>query len=193
MANISQTTLLSAFHKRKAFKKPLKTMGHIFYATLSFEHHFITIWKHQIRVKIGNFFVPLDFEIWRMTLKKIRHLFQPTSIFVHHFLAICELSYGPETPNSGQNRQFVVPCDVEIWRMTLQNNKAPLIFHIKLCRSFHWPMWIQTGVTVRKWLNWFLTSVTLTFDRWPWPFAWISRLSNGNKSWKFQEDTVKGT
>ena len=38
-------------------------------------------------------------------------------------------------------------------------------------------MWIQTGVTVRKGLNWVLTSVTLTFDLWPWPLAWTSLLS----------------
>ena len=33
-------------------------------------------------------------------------------------------------------------------------------------------MSIQTGVTVRKWLSWVVTSLTLTFDLWPWPFAW---------------------
>ena len=33
-------------------------------------------------------------------------------------------------------------------------------------------MWIQTGVTVRKRLSWIVTSVTLAFDLWPWPFAW---------------------
>ena len=38
-------------------------------------------------------------------------------------------------------------------------------------------MWIQTGVTVRKRLSWVVTSVTLTFDLWPWPFAWTSLLS----------------
>ena len=37
-------------------------------------------------------------------------------------------------------------------------------------------MWIQT-VTVRKRLSWVVTSVTLTFDLWPWPFAWTSLLS----------------
>ena len=37
-------------------------------------------------------------------------------------------------------------------------------------------MWIQTGATVRKRLSWDVTSVTLTFDLWPWPFAWTSRL-----------------
>ena len=38
-------------------------------------------------------------------------------------------------------------------------------------------MWIQTGVTVRKRLSWVVTSVTLTFDLWPWPFAWTSLLT----------------
>ena len=33
-------------------------------------------------------------------------------------------SHSPETLNSGQNRQFFVPCDPEIWWMTL--NKANL-------------------------------------------------------------------
>ena len=38
-------------------------------------------------------------------------------------------------------------------------------------------MWIQTGVTVRKQLNGVMTSVTLTFDLWPWAFAWTWCLS----------------
>ena len=82
------------------------------------------------------------------------------------------LSYSPETPNLGQIRRFLEPCDLEIWRMTLKNNRAPLLSNIKLYASFHHHMWIQTGVTVQKRLSWFVTSVTLTFDLWPWPFAW---------------------
>ena len=81
-------------------------------------------------------------------------------------------SYSPETPNLGQIRRFLAPCDLEIWRMTLKNNRAPLLSNIKLYVSFHHHMWIQTGVTVRKRLSWVVTSVTLTFDLWPWPFAW---------------------
>ena len=61
--------------------------------------------------------------------------------------------------------------------MTLKNNRAPLLSIIKLYASFHYHMWIQTGVTVRKRLSWVMTSVTLTFDLWPWPFAWTSLLS----------------
>ena len=81
--------------------------------------------------------------------------------------------------------------------MTLKNNRAPLLCYFKLCASFrshlciqtgvtvqrpiwagfHCHMWIQTGVRVRKLLSWVLTSVTLTFDFWPWPFAWTSLLT----------------
>ena len=56
--------------------------------------------------------------------------------------------------------------------MTLINNRAPLLSNIKLCPSLHHHMWIQTGITVWKRLNWVLTSVTLTFDLSPWSFAW---------------------
>ena len=86
-------------------------------------------------------------------------------------------SYSPETPNLGQSPRFLEPCDLEIWRMTLKNNRAPLLSNIKLYASFHHHMWIQTGVTVRKRLSWVVTSVTLTFDLWPWPFAWTLRRS----------------
>ena len=86
-------------------------------------------------------------------------------------------SYSQETPNLGQTWRFLEPCDLEIWRMTFKNNRAPLLSIIKLYASFHHHMWIQTRVTVRKRLSWVLTSVTLTFDLWPWPFAWTSLLS----------------
>ena len=87
------------------------------------------------------------------------------------------LSYSPETPNLGQIRRFLEPCDLEIWRMTLKNNRAPLLCCFQLCAWFHCHMWIQTGVRVRKRLSWVLTSVPLTFDLWPWPFAWTSLLT----------------
>ena len=82
-------------------------------------------------------------------------------------------NHSPETLNSGQNWQFFVPCDLEIWRMTLKNNKAPLLCCFKLCASFHSHQWIQTRVTVRKPPIWvkidvFLSRVTFKFDRWPW-------------------------
>ena len=85
--------------------------------------------------------------------------------------------YSPETANLGQIRQFLEPCDLEIWRMTLKNIWAPSLCCFQLCAWFHCHMWIQTGVRVWKRLSWVLTSVTLTFNLWPLPFAWTSLLS----------------
>ena len=65
-------------------------------------------------------------------------------------LANSNWSYSPETPNLGQIRRFLEPCDLEIWRMILQNNRAPLLCYFKLFASFRSHWWIQTGVTVRK-------------------------------------------
>ena len=175
-------------------------------------------WSHSPETpnlgQIRRFLEPCDLEIWRMTLNTIGHLYYATSSSMHHFVAISELSwsYSPERPNLGQNRRFLEPCDLAIWRMTLKNNMAPLLFYFNMssfvCHfatigvlklelqsrnaqfgsnstifrdvwpwnvkfaSFHHHMWIQTGVTVRKRLSWVVTSVTLTFDIWPWPFAW---------------------
>ena len=83
-------------------------------------------------------------------------------------------SYSPETYNLGQIWRFLESCDLEIWRMTFRNSRAPLLSIIKPYAWFHHHMWIQTGVTVRKRLSWVVTSVTLTLDLRPWPFAWAS-------------------
>ena len=82
-------------------------------------------------------------------------------------------SYSPETPNLGQIRRFLEPCDLEIWRMTLKNNRTPLLCYFKLYASFRSHRWIQTAITVRKRPIWvkiddFFNRVTLQFDVWPW-------------------------
>ena len=57
--------------------------------------------------------------------------------------------------------------------MTSKNNRAPLLYYIKLCASFQTHWWIQSGVTAQKRSIWvkigdFLSCVTLKFDGWPW-------------------------
>ena len=69
--------------------------------------------------------------------------------------------------------EFLEPCDLEIWRMTLKKNRAHLLCYIKLYASFRCHRWIQTGATVRKRPIWvkiddFFSRVTLPFDAWPW-------------------------
>ena len=129
--------------------------------------------------QIRRFLEPCDLEIWRMTFKNNRAplqcYFKLCAAFCNHWWI--ETCYSTETPNLGHIRRFLEPCDLEIWQMTLKNNRAPLLSIIKLYASFHHHTWIQTGVTVRKRVSWVVTSVTLTFDPWPWPFKWTSLLS----------------
>ena len=50
------------------------------------------------------------------------------------------------------NHQFFSQCDLEIWWITLKNNKVCILYYmyVKLCASFQSHRWIQTGVTVWK-------------------------------------------
>ena len=139
----------------------------------------VTVRKRPIWVKFNDFYSHVTLKCDGWPSKTIGHLFYATLSFVHHFIAISEFKLELQSGNaqSGSNSTFFAPCDLEIWRMTLNNNKAPLLINIKLYASFHHHMWTQTGVTVRKRLSWVVTSVTLTFDLWPWPFAWTSLLS----------------
>ena len=106
--------------------------------------------------------------------KTIGHLFYTASSTVHDFQAIGEFKLELQSGmlNSGQSRRFSVPCDLEIWWMTLKNNRAPLQCHLKLCASFQRHRWIQTVATVQKRPVWvknqrFFSRVTSKFDRWP--------------------------
>ena len=64
-------------------------------------------------------------------------------------------------------------CNLEIWRMISKNNRACLLYYIKLWASFQSHRWIQTGVTIWKLsilvkISDLLSCVTLKFDGWPW-------------------------
>ena len=59
-----------------------------------------------------------------------------------------------------------VSCDLEIWRMTLKNNREPLLCYFKLFASFRRHWWIQIGVTAQKHLIWVKIDIFLAV--WPW-------------------------
>ena len=68
---------------------------------------------------------------------------------------------------------FFSSYDIEIWRMTLKNNRTPLLCYFKLCASFQSHQPIQTSVAVQKSsvrlkIGDFLTCVTLKFGWWSW-------------------------
>ena len=78
----------------------------------------------------------------------------------------------PSNLKLDSNHRFFSPCDLEIWWMTLKNNRVLLLYYVKLCASFQIHQWIRAGVTVRKCSIQvkidILSPVTLKFDGWPW-------------------------
>ena len=123
-----------------------------------------------------RFFVPCDLEIWWMTLKNDK---TPLLCYIKLYASIQShqlIQTGVTVQKSSiwvKNRQFFIPCDLEIRRMTLKNNRAPLLCCFKLCASFYNHRWILAEVTVRKHsmrvkIGDLLPRVTLKFNGWPW-------------------------
>ena len=96
----------------------------------------VTVRKRPIWGKIVDFsHVTLKFVGWPG--KVIGHIFCATSSCVHHIIAIGQfkLELQPGNPNSGENRQFFVQCDLEVWWMALQNIRVSLLYYFMLCVS----------------------------------------------------------
>ena len=143
---------------------PRKTIGHIFYTTPSFVHHLKTMSEFKLELQSGNaqfgsksaFFCPMwpwnfmdDLENNRAPLLCYVKLCAPfqSHRWIQTGVTVRKRSIRVKIGD------FFVPFHLEIWRMTLKNNGAPLpclLRCFKLCASFHSHHWIQTGVTVRK-------------------------------------------
>ena len=111
----------------------------------------VTVRKRSVRVKIGAFVsrVTLKIDVWLW--KTMGHLFYTTlcvSFQIHWWSQTWVTAWKPSSRI--KLAIFFVPSDLENWRMTLKNNRTPLLCCFNLCASFHSQWWIQTGVTVRK-------------------------------------------
>ena len=127
----------------------------------------VTVWKRSIWVKMGTLLyrVTLKFDGW--PLKAIGHLCYVALSFVHHFIAISEFKLKLQSGNAKfGSKSFFFLCDLEIWLMTLKNNRTPLLCYFKLCASFcsHW--WMQTGLTVRICQIWIKINNLLAVRPW---------------------------
>ena len=96
---------------------PCKTIGHLFYATSTFVHHFVPIGEFKLELQSGNaqfrskstiFFSRVTLKFYGWPSKTIGHFFHATSSFVHHFVAIGEfkLELQPGNAKLGQIRRF---------------------------------------------------------------------------------------
>ena len=183
-SNLTQIGLKSSIFQPvwlKFDKRPRKIIGYLFYIKSSFVHHLKSLGEFKLESLSGNaqfgsksaIFCP----VWPWNLMEDLKKQQGASSMLHKALCIISKpwvisnwSYSPETLNSGQNRRFYVPCDLEIWWMTLENNRAPLLCCVKFCASFHSNRWIQPKVrkrSIRVKIANLLSRVTLEFDGWP--------------------------
>ena len=147
-------------------------------------HYFKTISGFKLELQSGNaqfksklmIYCPvwsLKFDRWPW--KTIWHLFYAISNFVHHLIAISQFKLELQSGNAqcrSKSVIFFVPCDLEIWWMTLKNNRVPFLCYFKL-HAFYSQQSIQAGVTARKHkfrvkISNFLSCVTSKFDRWSW-------------------------
>ena len=194
----------------------------------SFVHHYKSISEFKLELQSGNTRfgsksaicvsrVTLKFDGWPW--KIMGQLFHTISSFVHNFKAIDEFKHTLQSRSAQFGSKSAIICPVWPSNLTedLENNRASLLYYIKLCTSFqnHWwidsgitvpkrsirvkigdffnnrayllwcfklfaslhrHMRIQTGVAIQKRIDGVFTSVTLTFDIWPWPFARTSLL-----------------
>ena len=152
---------------------PWKIIGHLFYTTLSFVQHFkaIDIFKLELQSRNAQFGSKLAIFLSRVTLKinvwpwkTIGYLFYTTSNIVHHFKSIGEVTWVTDWKHP--NWRFFCPAWPWNWRLTLKNNRAPLLCCFNLCASFHSQWWIQTGVTIRKRPIWVKSTIFVAV--WPW-------------------------
>ena len=108
----------------------------------------VTVWKHQIWLKIGDFFVPCDIKIWQMTLNKanLRDLIAATSLVIFSVHVTFKFDRWP--------------------RKTIGHlfcTTSSFVHHLKpigesKLQFYYSPDWVKIGN--------FLSCVTLKFDGW---------------------------
>ena len=163
---------------------------HRSYATLSCVHHSIAIYEFKLELKSGKSYIGFwswwpwpstsDLDLshghhfcqWQ-SLLKISWWYDESNIVKQGESEGFDSCDQPSNLKLDSNRQFFHPCDSEIWWMTLKNNRALLLYYVKLCASFQIHWWIHTGFTVQKLsiqveIGDMFSCVTLKFDGWPW-------------------------
>ena len=143
----------------KFYGWPWKTMGHLFYTTSCFVHHFVPIGEFKLELQSGNAQFgsksTIFLAVWPWNL-------------TNDLYAIGEfkLELQSRSAQFGSKSTILGECDLAIWLMTLKNNRAPLLCYFKLCATFQSHWWIQTGVTVQKCPIWVKINNFLAV--WPW-------------------------
>ena len=108
---------------------PWKTIGHLFYITLSFVHHFNAMGELKLGLQSGNAQFESNLTIfkavrpWNLTddLEKqwgTSSMLLQALCIISYPLVNSNVSYSPETPNLGQNRRLFLA----VWPSSLTND-----------------------------------------------------------------------
>ena len=102
---------------------PRKTIGQLFYTTLSSVHHFKAMGEFKLKLQSRNaqnqwFFVPCDLEIWQWPGKTIGHLSYAASSFLHHSIAIGEFKLELQSGNAQFRSKSAIFCPMSPWNLT---------------------------------------------------------------------------
>ena len=183
---------------------PWKTIGHLFYATSSFVHHFIPIGEFKLELQSGNAQSGSNSKtfraVWSRNLMDDLQKQKGTSSMLLQALCIISeplvnsrWSYSPETTNLGQIRRFF--RTVWPWNLTddLEQLKGTSSKqHQAICiisSSYVNSNWSYSPETVKLGCDLCdldLCPLTLTF-------CMDLTLVIGNNSWKFHDDMMMGT
>ena len=104
---------------------PWKTIGHLFYATSSFMHHFVAIGEFKLELQSGNAQFGSKSTIFRAVWPRnlMDNLEKQNGTSPKHHQALCIIlssylnsnwSYSPETAKLGHDL-----CDLDLWPLTL--------------------------------------------------------------------------
>ena len=113
----------------------------------------VTVRECSLRVKIGDFLSRVTFKFDGWSWKTIGYLFYITLRFVQYFKTTGIFKLELESGNAQFGSQLVILCPpwpIGNWWMTLKNNRAHLLYYIKLCALFQIHRWSHTWGPVRK-------------------------------------------
>ena len=151
---------------------PQKIIGHLFYITSSFVHHLKSLGEFKLELLFGNVQFGSNSAIFCTVLPwNLMDDFRNNraTLLCYVKLALCIISkpsvnsnwsYSLETLNSGQNRRFCVPCDLEIWIGHLFYVASSFVHHFIAIDEFK--LKLQSGNAQ------FGSKSTIILAVWPW-------------------------
>ena len=92
----------------------------------------VIIRKLSNQSQIIDFSACVTMKFYRWPRKTIGHLFYTISSFVHHFVAVCDFKFELQSRNAHFGSKlifFFVPCDIDIWWMTLKKKTIEPLFY----------------------------------------------------------------